>query len=172
MKTKTQIVIELPDHVADAVVELSKTIDLGTLLRDALGEFASRRTPAAKYVAGRYLGLAASAWKVDEVARRVAFAEAGTLEPVEDLVKVRDKPFRESFDRDDRVRHRGDVIRVKHRPRAHGRNTHLRDGHAAPLSSEDRLFVPKNTVGIATRQKRSSCTLAGPSFSRRKHIAR
>ena len=80
MKTKpvmkTQIVIELPDHVADAVVELSKTIDLGTLLRDALGEFASRRTPAAKYVAGRYLGLAASAWKVDEVARRVAFAEA------------------------------------------------------------------------------------------------
>ena len=46
MKTKpvmkTRIIIELPDHVADAVVELSKTIDIGTLLRDALGEFASR----------------------------------------------------------------------------------------------------------------------------------
>lgn len=80
MKTKTQIVIELPDHVADAVVELSKTIDLGTLLRDALGEFASRRTPAAKYVAERYPGVSmtttARARKIDEVERRIAFAEA------------------------------------------------------------------------------------------------
>lgn len=41
---KTRIVIELPDHAAEAVVELSKKIDLGTLLRDALGEFASKRT--------------------------------------------------------------------------------------------------------------------------------
>ena len=84
MKTKpvmkTRIIIELPDHVADAVVELSKTIDLGTLLRDALGEFASRRTPAAKYVAERYPGVSmtttARARKIDEVERRIAFAEA------------------------------------------------------------------------------------------------
>ena len=78
MKTKTQIVIELPDYVADAVVELSKTIDLGTLLRDALGEFASRRTPAAKYVAERYRLVPSTAYdrKVDEVERRIAFAEA------------------------------------------------------------------------------------------------
>lgn len=78
MKTKTQIVIELPDHVADAVVELSKTIDLGTLLRDALGEFASRRTPATKYVALRYNITSETSFdrKVDEVERRIAFAEA------------------------------------------------------------------------------------------------
>ena len=81
MKTKpvmkTQIVIELPDHVADAVVELSKTIDLGTLLRDALGEFASRRMPATKYVALRYNTTSGSFdRKVDEVERRIAFAKA------------------------------------------------------------------------------------------------
>ena len=69
---KTQIVIELPDHVADAVVELSKTIDIGTLLRDALGEFASR-SGLLEVALG---GAAASAWKVDEVERRIAFAEA------------------------------------------------------------------------------------------------
>ncbi len=75
---KTRIVIELPDHVADAVVELSKTIDLGTLLRDALGEFASRRTPTETYVRVRYAALTkkSQASKVDEVERRIAFAEA------------------------------------------------------------------------------------------------
>ena len=78
MKTKTQIVIELPDHVADAVVELSKTIDLGTLLRDALGEFASRRRPIEEYVAKRYghQKPKSRTSKCDEVERRIAFAEA------------------------------------------------------------------------------------------------
>jgi hypothetical protein len=75
---KTSIVIDLPDHVAEAVVELSKTIDLGTLLRDALGEFASRRTSVAKYVALRYNTTSGASFdrKVDEVERRIALAEA------------------------------------------------------------------------------------------------
>ena len=75
---KTSIVIDLPEHVAEAVVELSKTIDLGTLLRDALGEFASRRQLSETYVTGRYPSLSskARASKIDEVARRIAFAEA------------------------------------------------------------------------------------------------
>ena len=78
MKTKTQIVIELPDHVADAVVELSKTIDLGTLLREALGEFASRRMPIKEYVAKRYghQKPKSRTSKYDEVERRIAFAKA------------------------------------------------------------------------------------------------
>jgi hypothetical protein len=82
--TKTSIVIDLPEHVADAVVELSKTIDLGTLLRDALGEFASRRKSSETYVTMRYPSLSskARASKIDKlnrspgVARRIALAEA------------------------------------------------------------------------------------------------
>ena len=76
MKTKTQIVIELPDHVADVVVELLKTIDLGTLLRDALSEFVSRRVPVVEYVAKRYgsQNEKSQGWKMDE--RRIAFAKA------------------------------------------------------------------------------------------------
>ena len=75
---KTSIVIDLPEHVADAVVELSKTVDLGTLLRDALGEFASRRTPVGAYVQERYTTVTAlsRAKKCDEVERRIAFADA------------------------------------------------------------------------------------------------
>jgi len=75
---KTSIVIDLPEHVADAVVELSKTIDLGTLLRDALGEFASRRQPVKEYVDKRYGHQKPMSRdrKCDEVKRRIAFAEA------------------------------------------------------------------------------------------------
>jgi hypothetical protein len=76
--TKTTIVIDLPGHVADVVAELSKTIDLSTLLRDALGEFASRRTPVATYVRVRYCAVSKTSQgkKVDEVERRIALAEA------------------------------------------------------------------------------------------------
>jgi hypothetical protein len=77
---KTSIVIDLPDHIADAVVELSKTIDLSTLLRAALGEFASRRTPAKAYIEKRYgsqsLKFQSAQKKIDEVERRIAFAKA------------------------------------------------------------------------------------------------
>jgi hypothetical protein len=73
---KTTITLEFQDGDAQAVEELTRGVDLGTLLRDAFGEFQDTRQPATEYVKKRY-GIDGSFRdrKVLEVGRRCKLAE-------------------------------------------------------------------------------------------------
>lgn len=74
---KTIITIGFLPGDADLVSEMTRGTDLGTLLRDALGEFVSRRQPAKEYVAKRYAsqGDRFTTYKVREVEKRCELAE-------------------------------------------------------------------------------------------------
>jgi hypothetical protein len=84
MKTTITIAFECADAIT--VSELTRAVDLGTLLRDALGEFARTReppvtrndsSPVEQYVATRYATQTDEfrRRKVGEVEKRVALAE-------------------------------------------------------------------------------------------------
>ncbi len=51
---KTTITLDFEGDNARELADLTRGVDLSTLLRDALGEFASARTPVEKYVKQRY----------------------------------------------------------------------------------------------------------------------
>jgi hypothetical protein len=75
---KVTVTLEFDDVEDEDVEALTRSVDLGTLLRDAFGEFQDRRMPAEVYVAGRY-ALASDRFRADklrEVAKRCRLAEA------------------------------------------------------------------------------------------------
>jgi hypothetical protein len=73
---KTTITLEFKDDDAEAVAGLTGVVDVGLLLRDALGEFIESRTPVGVYVQSRYLNQSERFRqdKAREVAKRVALA--------------------------------------------------------------------------------------------------
>jgi hypothetical protein len=69
------------DNNAEYVGKHSGSVDVGVLLRDALGEFQAARKPAAKYVDKRYprtdgwLSSTGRLFKIRDVEKRVAMAQ-------------------------------------------------------------------------------------------------
>jgi hypothetical protein len=74
---KTTVTIEFDGDDAVAVHELTHGVDLGTLLRDALGEFIRAREPVETYIARRYAANTDQVrrQKVREVTKRIKLAE-------------------------------------------------------------------------------------------------
>lgn len=74
---KTRITIDFEGDDAVAVAELTRGVDLNTLLRDALGEFQTTREQVEMYVASRYAPQTHTfrANKAREVRKRLKLAE-------------------------------------------------------------------------------------------------
>ena len=73
---KTTITIEFSGEPAQAVSDLTRGVDLGILLRDALGEFIAAHTPARTSLDATWETTSLSRlFKIREVAKRCALAE-------------------------------------------------------------------------------------------------
>jgi hypothetical protein len=69
---RTTITLDFNDVDIERATELSNGVDVGVLLRDALGEFIATRTPIDKYVAERYRGQYSGflTYKIRDLAKR------------------------------------------------------------------------------------------------------
>lgn len=78
---RVTITLEFDENDSEYINKHSGGVDIGLLLRDAMGEFETARQPAAEYVAKRYPGVEnfasnAAAFKIRDVEKRCAMAQA------------------------------------------------------------------------------------------------
>jgi hypothetical protein len=91
---RVTITLEFEESDSEYISKHSGGVDIGLLLRDALGEFEAVRTPANEYVAKRYPGIEnfasnSVAFKIRDVEKRNAMAH--TLCRADVTIHVEDK---------------------------------------------------------------------------------